>query len=220
MVVDRQRGIRAGSAVAMALVAVVVAGCAGATATAEPGATQTATQHSAVATAQPTAAATAPALVHEHISSAEVGGGTGISFDHPAQWASVPFLFLRNYTNGDPSALYPTCCHLQPNTFAASLTTSSAVPVDMAQFAPGSSASGWDVRTVGDWLVAWQTMATQPSDLVDVHLYWMIGRPGPGKTIYKISAIFRGPDLAPMEAPVEAFVDSIVLDPEPTPNPS
>jgi hypothetical protein len=55
---------------------------------------------------------------------------------------------------------------------------------------------------------------------VDVHTYWMIGRPGPGETIYDISAIFRGPNLAPMQAQVGAFVDSITPDPKPAAGPS
>jgi hypothetical protein len=48
----------------------------------------------------------------------------------------------------------------------------------------------------------------------------MIGRPGPGETINSVSTIFRGPDLTPMQAQVEAFVDSIKLDPEPAASPS
>ena len=48
----------------------------------------------------------------------------------------------------------------------------------------------------------------------------MIGRPGPGETIYDISAIFRGPNLAPMQAQVGAFVDSITPDPKPAAGPS
>jgi len=63
-------------------------------------------------------------------------------------------------------------------------------------------------------------MPVQPSDLVDVHTYWMIGRPGPGETLYSISAIFRGPDLAPMQAQVDAFVDSIKLDPKAAASPT
>jgi hypothetical protein len=77
-----------------------------------------------------------------------------------------------------------------------------------------------DVRSVGDWLVVKETISTQPSDFVDVHTYWMIGRPGPGETIYDISAIFRGPNLAPMQAQVGAFVDSITPDPKPAAGPS
>jgi hypothetical protein len=141
----------------------------------------------------------------------------GIAFDYPTDWHVVaPSFFLASYTNGDGSALVPTCCHLAPDQLAVSISTSVAVPVDMDAL----SSPGFDIKSIGDWLVARQTIPTEPSDFVDVHTYWLIGRPGPSETVYAISAIFRGPNLAPMEAEVDAFVDSIRLDPEPAASPS
>jgi hypothetical protein len=167
-------------------------------------------------TATPTAAPTAvptPALIHRHLS----GNGYGLSFDYPADWNPVPFFFLASFTNGDILALIPTCCRLRPNQLAVSISCcSGAVPIDLAGFKPPD----FDVRSVGDWLVVQQMMPADPSNFVDVHEYWIIGRLGPEEAIYSISAIFRGPDLAPMQAQVDAFVDSIVLDPRPAASPS
>jgi hypothetical protein len=154
-----------------------------------------------------------PALIYDHLS----GSGYGLSFYYPADWHFVPFFFfLAGFTNGDSTALVPNCCHLNPNQLAVSISIRSATPIDIGAFKSPES----DVKSVGDWLVVKQNMPAAPSDLFDVHTYWMIGRPGPGETIYSVSAIFRGPDLAPMQAQVEAFVDSITLDPEPAASPS
>jgi hypothetical protein len=164
----------------------------------------------------PTTAPTAdapPALIHRHIS----GAGYGISFDYPADWHDVmPPHFLASFTNGDDAALVPKCCHLNPNQLGVSIATGSAAPVDIGAI----RSPGWEVKNVGDWLVGRESMPATPSNFVDVQTYWMIGRPGPGETLYSIGAIFRGPDLAPMQAQVDAFVDSIKLDPEPTASPS
>jgi hypothetical protein len=142
--------------------------------------------------------------------------GNRLSFYCPADWHVVPFFFLAGFTNGDSTALVPICCHLNPNQLAVSISTGSATPIDIGAFKSPES----DVKSVGDWLVVKQNIPASPSDLVDVHTYWMIGRPGPGETINSVSTIFRGPDLTPMQAQVEAFVDSIKLDPEPAASPS
>ena len=169
--------------------------------------TPTATQ-----TAAPTATPT-PALLHVHLS----GTGYGLSFDYPSDWHLVPFFFLASYTNGDILALIPTCCHLDPNQLAVSISSGGGgVPVDIGGF----KSPEFDVKAVGDWLVVKESIPVVPPDLIDVHTYWMIGRPGAGETIYAVSAIFRGPDLAPMQAQVDAFVDSIKLDPKPAASPS
>jgi len=154
-----------------------------------------------------------PVLIHRHIS----GQGFGLSFDYPSDWHDVgyPYFFLAAYTNGDDSALVPICCHLNPNQLAVSIAYGGAVPVDIGGF----KSPEFDVRSVGDWLVVRQTMPATPSNFVDVHTLWLIGRPG-GDRVYSISAIFRGPNLAPMEAQVDAFVDSIKLDPKPAASPS
>jgi hypothetical protein len=191
------------------LVAVAAGACAsfsGASGT-SPASTGTGSSPSAIAPG--TAATEAPRLVHVHITGLGSTGDFGIAFDYPSDWHVVPSLSLASYTNGDASALLPTCCRLNPNQLAVSVTTGTASPVDMGAY----RSPGFDVRSVGDWLVVKETMPAQPSNLVDVHTYWMIGRPGPGETIYSVSAIFRGPDLAPLEAEVDAFVDSIRLDP-------
>jgi hypothetical protein len=91
-----------------------------------------------------------------------------------------------------------------------------STPIDMGTL----SSPELEIKHVGDWLVASETIPAQPSDFVDVQAVWLIGRSGPGATVYSISAIFRGPNLAAMEAEVDAFVASITLDPEPTPSPS
>jgi hypothetical protein len=125
-------------------------------------------------------------------------------------------LLVAYFTNGDAGAIVPTCCHLNPNQLAVGISMGSAVPVDIGAFKSPES----DVKSVGDWLVVKQTIPAIASDFVDVHTYWMIGRSGPGERLYSVSAVFRGPDLAPMQAQVEAFVDSIKLDPEPAASPS
>jgi hypothetical protein len=181
----------------------------------------TAAPTSAKPSPSPTAAMASPigspSLIHVHLTGLGRTKTDGIAFDYPADWHVVaPFFSLAGYTNGDANALVPTCCHLAPNQLAVSISTSAAVPFDMGAL----SSPGFDIRSVGDWLVAKQTIPVQPSDFVDVHTYWSIGRPGPDETVYSISAIFRGPDLAPMQAQVDAFVGSIKLDPEATPRPS
>jgi hypothetical protein len=158
-----------------------------------------------------------PRLIHVHLTGQGRNQTDGIAFDYPSDWHVVlPAFFVASYTNGDASALIPTCCHLAPNQLAVSISTSTTPATDMGAL----SSPGFDISRVGDWLVARQTIPTQPSDLVDLHTYWLIGRPGLYETVYAISAIFRGPELAPLEAEVDAFIASITLDPEPTPTPS
>ncbi|MFI5259916.1 MAG: hypothetical protein ACHQ01_09970 [Candidatus Limnocylindrales bacterium] len=209
--------------IVMALVAVAAAACATSAGSNGPSAALTEAQPSPSVTAPATAATESPAatasprLIHVHLTGQGPNRDSGIAFEYPSDWHVVlPAFFLASYTNGDGRALFPTCCHLNPNQLAVSITTGTAVPVDMGAL----SSPGFDITSVGDWLVAKQTIPTQPSDFVDVHTYWLIGRPGTGQTVYGISAIFRGPDLAPMEAEVDAFVDSIRLDPEPAASPS
>jgi hypothetical protein len=193
--------------ICVALIAAAAVACKS-SAAASPSAGATSATPSPSPTAAP-ANSPSPALIHRHLS----GSGYGISFDYPADWQAVPMPLLLAYlTNGDAGAIVPTCCHLNPNQLAVGISMGSAVPVDIGAFKAPES----DVKSVGDWLVVKQTMPAIASDFVDVHTYWMIGRQGPGERLYSVSAVFRGPNLAPMQAQVEAFVDSIKLDPEPT----
>jgi hypothetical protein len=199
---------------ALICVAILVAAalaCTSSTPASESAAATAATPSPSPSPTAAPAADTSPALIHRHLS----GSGYGISFDYPADWQVVPGPFMLAYfTNGDAGSVAPTCCHLNPNQLAIGISAGSSVPVDIGTY----KAPGADIKRVDDWLVIKQTMAAAPSSF-DAHTLWLIGRPG-GETVYSVSAIFRGPDLAPMQAEVEAFVDSIRLDPEPTASPS
>jgi hypothetical protein len=202
------RGVRA--LICMALVVAAALACTSSTpASQSVAATATTRSPSPSLTAAPTSDPP-PALIHRHLS----GSGYGISFDYPADWQVVPGFMLAYFTNGDVDTVAPTCCHLNPNQLAIGVSAGSSVPVDIGTY----NAPGADIKRIDDWLVIKQTMAATPSSF-DAHTLWLIGRPG-GETVYSVSAIFRGPDLVPMQAQVEAFVDSIKLDPEPTPSPN
>ncbi|HEX7490284.1 MAG TPA: hypothetical protein VF337_01105 [Candidatus Limnocylindrales bacterium] len=196
----------------------LAASCAPATASNSPAAAATQAGLSSAVSTSVATAVEALRLIHVHLTGQGPTQTDGISFDYPSDWHDVvPNFFIVTYTNGDAGALYPKCCHLAPNQLAVSVTTSTPAPgVDMGAL----TSPTWETKRVGDWLVAREMMPAQPSDFIDVHAFWMIGRRGPDGTIYSISAVFRGPNLAAMEAEVDAFVASITLDPEPTPSPT
>ncbi len=201
-----------GTVVAFALIAVSAVAC-GSTPSARPSPGSPATVAPSPTPAPTRTTSPTLALIHRHLS----GTGWGISFDYPSDWHEVtPAFFPASFTNGDDAALYPVCCHLNPNQLAVSITTGSAGPVDIGSF----RSPEFDVKSVGDWIVVKEMIPVVPPDLIDEHPYWMIGRAGPGETLYDISAILRGPDLAPMEVQVDALVDSIRLDPETAASPS
>jgi hypothetical protein len=202
---------------ALALVG-VAASCSPVTGSNSPSVVATQAGPSSVATATVATATESPRLTHVHFTGQGGNRTDGIAFDYPSDWHVVlPYFFLVTYTNGEASALVPTCCHLAPSQLGVSISTSNPVPgVDMGTL----TSPTFEIKHVGDWLVAKETIPAQPSDFVDVHAVWLIGRSGPDATIYSISAIFRGPNLAKMESEVDAFVASITLDPEASPSPS
>jgi hypothetical protein len=217
----RRRLVRLAAA-ALVIIALLAVGLAGLWLVARGPAGSAGPTVSTGASASPRASATAAAvpLTHVHLS----GSGYGIAFDHPSDWLTVPFVLfeLVAYTNGDPNHVVDQgrCCYLEPAQFLVGISASMATPMDMGIYSSNAPA-GAVVRSVGDWLVVKLDMPiTSGQTTIDVHTLWLIGRPGQGQRVYSVSAIFRGPNLATMQAQMDAFVTSITLDPEPAASPS
>jgi len=170
------------------------------------------------AQAQPTAAPTllrsagqtAAPLIHVHDS------GLRISYDYPSDWLSLPAGFgPGGWTNGDPSNVANPCCTLAPNQFLVGIV-GFTLQGDVASYRP----DGAEVRLVQDWIVVKVDMPITDGSAIDVHTYWTIARPGLYNQAIGVSALFRGPGLAAMEAMMEEFVATIALDAAPSAGPS
>jgi hypothetical protein len=106
------------------------------------------------------------------------------------------------------------CCTLPDNAFFLTVTLLDRPDFDV-QAAP--MPTGSTEQMVGGYLVVEEPMAVEPNTSgYDTHLYFLVGQPGLGHLHLEISAVFKGPNVTPLEAQVRAFVRSLSIAPDPS----
>ena len=157
---------------------------------------------------------------------------SGISFDYPAAWQSVSvgrilhyetvvaFLTSAGATASEPcgSAYIPglggDCSDvvtLPADSVVVKISMWGGPPSGPAGAIGALLAQGWSSTTVGGEPAAFTPQALQGIPGSDRSLVWAVGVPGSGneQAAYWITAGIRGPDLASIQAQVEAMIATV-----------